>query len=236
MNSTAVGVAAWAATIVLTLLAIEPDTVVTTGEVIAGGAVGIGFVGMWALLHHTVMRVGERARHDRQRTFQARLAQDLEAQTQSSFLQQIGSDLGSAIELLSSIESGTGGDIGEQTRRACIAEEQHLRQLLQFSPLHAHLSRDLMPVLREARDLHVNLVLHLGETDAADERSSSEIAAEVRRALDTAPRGARLVATIFAVTDGLLLTLTATMPGEAASVLSQRTFPAAPSFVQDPLG
>ncbi len=205
---TAAGAVVWAGLVATMAVAVVPESVPAAEIVLVAGCVGLGFSGVWAMFQTFVVRLSEREAGSRQRLFAARLQSELEAASQSSYRRWTDAGLDSAVAILQDIGSGARTPSDEDIRRSCDREERYLRQLVQVSPTLVHLSPELVPMLRHARERDVDFKLRLGDVDAWDDDVAREIGATILASLDAAPPGGSLSASLFPVREGLHLTLT----------------------------
>lgn len=222
-----VGGATWMLLVVAVATAATAAQSATAGEIVLiAGGVGLGFSGVWAAFRTQFARLAEGAARSQQDTFDATMRSELDAAAQTGHRRWLGAGLDTAIELLCDIAEGRRAADSDDTRSACDEEERYLRQLVQLSPEFVHLSGELMPTLRHARDRRIAFVLKMGGVDAPDKETAREIAAALTRCLSGMAPGEPLTASLFPVADGLQLTLigAGVEPGlDAHSALSVRS-------------
>jgi signal transduction histidine kinase len=204
-----IGGAMWVAVVIGIAVATSATSVTAAQIVVVAGCVGVGFAAMWARFQRLVGRsIGETER-DRARVSAALLVEALADAARTSYQRWLEAGLDDAAELLSSIATGRRDPADEATRRACGDEESALRQLLQLGPQLVHLGHRLVPIARAARRRDIDLVMRVGSADAPDAATARGIAGIILATVETARPGEAVSASVFAVHDGLQLTVSA---------------------------
>ncbi|MDP5226573.1 MULTISPECIES: ATP-binding protein [Arthrobacter] len=201
------GAVAWAVLVTAMAVTIYPSSGAGGQILIIAACVGLGFSAVWARFQHLVEELSEEASRSQHLAFVANLRTELATAARLGYQRWLGAGLESAVQLLQEIADGGRPAHEPSTRERCGTEELYLRQLVQISPELVHLSRALMPTLKNARDHGVELALRLGGTDVADEEAAGAVAREVYRGISGTPPGGALTASLFPMGDSLQLTL-----------------------------
>lgn len=193
--------------------------------------VGLLFTFGWMRFMSAAALMTSTAANDAMRAFVSQLEYDGEQAAQQTYRRWLDAGLDRTIVLLSEIANGDRPVDDPTTHAACAEEESYLRQLVLISPELGHLGNALIPMLRDARELGVHLVLRLGGLDAPNEDSAASLVSGVSQALQAAGAGSTVTATFFPVDGGLQLTITgsriepadlATLPESFTAVVEER--------------
>ncbi|RIJ76491.1 hypothetical protein D1871_11975 [Nakamurella silvestris] len=204
-SSVITAVAAYSLTVLAVATVVWFDSPTASAVLPIGGLAALGLVGAWSGFQKSIASISAQAMRE-QRVAVASQVESAKAAAADKARQRFRETvLHRPIALLEGIADGHMDPREHAIMDDCAAEEQFLRQLMLLDPGLLHLGHWLARVLDRARLRRVEVSVHSGDVDVADDRTAAALGALLLSIVDNLPAGVSVTVSLFGTMKGSAL-------------------------------